>query len=59
MIFPEDEGNEFENLISKWANTADGQVLSDRGLWVAQIGRFTHTDGEWTKHHKPHNVLPV
>ena len=47
LIYPEDVGEEFETLISTWANTAEGQVLSGRGLWVAQIGRHTHRQGEW------------
>ena len=36
LIYPEEGGEEFENLISTWANTAEGQVLAGSGLWVAQ-----------------------
>ena len=55
---------EFEELIKQWANTAEGQVLDGTGLWVAQIGRYSFTAGEWTKHHQILNVpslfnLPV
>ena len=53
LIYPDNEGQEFETLIAKWANTAEGQVLAGEGPWVAQIGRYTHLKGEWTKHHKP------
>ena len=59
LIYPEDGGEEFETLISTWANTAEGQVLSGRGLWVAQIGRYTHRQGEWTKHHKTLQVPTI
>ena len=44
--------HEFEELINQWANTAEGQALDGTGLWVAQIGRYSFTDGEWTKHHQ-------
>ena len=43
---------EFEELINQWANTAAGQVLDGTGLWVAQIGRYSFLEGEWTKHHQ-------
>ena len=45
LIYPDNEGQEFETLIAKWANTAEGQVLAGAGLWVAQIGRYTHHKG--------------
>ena len=53
LIF-EDRGEpqQFEELISKWANQAEGQILDGRGLWVAQVGRYTLVDNEWTKHHQ-------
>ena len=59
LIYPENGGEEFETLISTWANTAEGQVLSGRGLWVAQIGRYTYRQGEWTKHHKTLQVPTI
>lgn len=59
LIYPEDGGEEFETLISTWTNTADGQVLAGRGLWVAQIGRYAHRHGEWTKHHKALQVPTI
>ena len=60
LIF-EDKGHpqEFEELISNWANQAEGQVLAGRGLWVAQIGRYTFQHLEWTKHHQVLHVPSV
>ena len=60
LIF-EDKGHpqEFEELINHWANQAEGQVLAGRGLWVAQIGRYTFQDLEWTKHHQALNVPSI
>lgn len=53
LIF-EDRGapQQFEELINKWANQAEGQVLDGRGLWVAQVGRYTLVEKEWAKHHQ-------
>ena len=59
LIFPDNEPPDFEQLIAKWANTAEGQVLAGGGLRVAQIGRYTHHKGEWTKHHKPLEVPSI
>ena len=50
---------EFEELINQWANTAEGQVLDGTGLWVAQIGRYSFLEGEWTKRHQLLNVPSV
>ena len=50
---------EFEELINQWANTAEGQALDGAGLWVAQIGRYSFLEGEWTKHHQLLNVPSV
>ena len=57
LIYP--EGEEFETLITRWANTAEGQALAGDGLWMVQIGRYTHSKGEWTKHHKPLQVPSI
>ena len=50
---------ELEQLISEWANTAEGQVADGRGLWVGQIGRYELREGEWTKHHQVLNVPTI
>ena len=50
---------EFEVLINDKANTAEGQVFDGEGLWVAQIGRYTQVDGEWTKHHQPLHIPSI
>lgn len=59
LIYNETGGEEFETLIFEWANTAEGQVLAGRGLWVAQIGRYTHRNGEWMKHRRPLQVPSI
>ena len=50
---------ELEQLISEWANTAEGQVADGRGLWVGQIGRYELREGEWTKHHQVLNAPTI
>ena len=60
LIFPDQAGSEeLEQLIGEWANTQEGQVFDVQGLWVAQIGRYTKVQGQWTKHHRPLRVPSI
>lgn len=57
LVFPDSaESQGLKTLINTWANTAEGQVFDGEGLRVAQIGRYSHIDGE---HHQILNVPSI